>query len=173
MSGYNYRQGVVPPGWSVPSPVFINGEYVDGGMVWMGKQEATQEDVAAVQESLGDTVPIDRSSLCGLWCWRWSSFYTRHTTGTPAGGVGSVTYENQLVGDSHGVSFAKEPIWYTNCDGVLVKGIPPEAGAYHEVYLGDDYYDLVEGVEPGSIADEIRGNGEFYWDDNRKLYDVR
>jgi hypothetical protein len=64
-------------------------------------------------------------------------------------------------------------MWYTDASGTLVYGIPPMAGCYHKKYVGDGYYDNVEGVEQGSAADQILGRGEFYWDATRRLYDVR
>ena len=159
--------------WSYPSPVYISGEYRLGGMVWMGKQEATVEDIEAMRNYYGPDAEVDKTSLCGLWCWRWSSLFTRHSTGQPAGGIGSQTYELQHVGDGAGALFAKDDIWYTTCLGEFVKGVPPEAGCYHLKYVGDGYHDAYEGPEVGSPADLIRGNGEFYWDDERKLYDVK
>lgn len=165
--------GVGPDNWSNPSPVYINGGYVTGGMVWIGKQAVTIDDIRALQDAYGKNVKIDMGSLVGLYDWSWTSLFTRHSTGQPMGGVGSTAYENQHVGESQGAVFAKKAIWYTDCSGELVKGIPPEAGCYHLVMVGGGYMDAYEGPEKGSPADKVRGSGEFYWDEERKLYDVR
>ena len=159
--------------WSQPSPVYINGEYVTGGMVWMGNQRVTLDDIQLLKNEMGDSVKIDRGSLVGLYHWAWTSLWTRYSSGQSAGGVGSEPYELQHVGEGQGAQFTKEPIWYVDCSGEFVNGIPPEAGCYHMVMVGGGYMDAVEGPEPGSPADKARGNGTFYWDDERKLYDVK
>ena len=159
--------------WSHPSPVYINGEYVTGGMVWMGKELVTLDDIQLLKKEMGDNVKVDRGSLVGLYHWAWTSLFTRYSSGQPAGGVGSEPYELQHVGEGQGAQFTKEPIWYTTCSGELVKGVPPEAGCYHMVSVGGGYMDAVEGPEEGSPADGVRGGGTFYWDNERKLYDVK
>ena len=159
--------------WAYPNKVYIDGSYVTNGMEWTGNEAATIADVKALQSAFGDDVEIDKGTLVGLYDWRWTSLWSRNSTGQPIGGVGSTAYENQHVGESQGASFSKKDMWYTTCAGQLVYGMPPEAGCYHWVYAGGGYKDAHQGPEKGSPADKARGDGEFYWDDERKLYDVR
>ena len=184
MSDLSTGGGGVPPNWGIPSPVYVGGSYKIGGMIWMGKEHATEADIAALQESQGDDdVEIDQGTLVGIYHWSWMSFSDKvaFLQGNPKpsrmGGLGSDAYERQLVGEGDGAIFRKESdgdMWYTTTGGELVYGIPPEnAGCYHNVYVGDGYYDPTEGVEQGSKADEILGKGEFYWDEKRRLYDVK
>lgn len=184
MSDLSLGGGGLPPGWGYPSPIYVNGEYVSGGMIWMGKKAATEADIEALRQAVdGAAVTIDDGTLVGIYNWRWHTFAEEVALlqGRPPtsrmGGLGSQNYENQHVGESKGALFRKEsdgPMWYTDTKGNLVYGIPREnAGCYHQKYVGDGYYDMVEGVEQGSPADKILGKGEFYWDEKRRLYDVK
>lgn len=166
--GLTTGEGFVPDGWSYPA-----GK--DGGMVWIGKEPATMSDYEALKQGLGDNVQVDMRSIVGLYNIRWTSAWNQQNPNAiPMGGEGSVAYELKLVGEvGNGVQFTKDPIWYYDSDGNLVKGIPPECGAYHQKYVGDGYYDNFEGPEPGSIAAKMHRGGEYYWDDVRKLYDVK
>jgi len=175
--------GYLPPGWGYPSPIYVDGQYLDDGMIWMDKVAATEADIAALNAAVGTVAKIDQGTLVGIYNAFWMTFADKvgFLTGRPPvsrmGGLGSQNYENQLVGESKGALFRKEsdgPMWYTDTKGNLVHGIPAaNAGCYHNKYVGDGYYDIVEGVEQGSPADVILGSGEFYWDETRRLYDVR
>lgn len=160
----------VPEGWSFPNAV----EGVSDGMVWVGRQPAKLADWLALREGLGEDVSVDRRSIVGLYDQSWSSYWNEKNPDAPKlGGEGSKAYELKLVGEAgNGVEFTREDIWYINVEGSLVKGIPPECGAYHRRYVGDGYYDLYEGPEPNSLAYELHKGGFYYWDDFRKLYDI-
>lgn len=184
MSDLSLGGGGIPANWSYPSPIYIDGSYQSDGMIWTGKKAATEADIEALKNSdAGPNVKIDERSLSGIYSWRWRTFAEEvmFLRGTPPtsrmGGLGSQNYENQLVGESQGALFRKEsdgPMWYTDSKGNLVYAVPPKnAGCYHRKYVGDGYYDAVEGVEQGSPADKILGKGEFYWDEQRRLYDVK
>jgi hypothetical protein len=143
------------------------------GMVWIGTHQATQEDIDEVTEYFKgyypQGIPIEETTLCGTYSWKWQS---SDPQAKKFGGLGSLTYETQLW-DGEGVSFTESPIWYYNSAGAMVKGIPPQLGAYHWVDKTDNVRDAYEGPEPCSKADLYRGNGEFYWNANRLMYDVR
>ena len=172
----------VPEGWGYPSPVYVNGEYRTGGMIWLGKEKATEADIQALKASLGEDVFIDQGTLCGTYTWHWIQFSDKVALlqgiqPSRMGGLGSHVYEYQHVGGGDGCTFRKESegdMWYTNTAGDLVYSIPPDnAGAYYWVDMGDNYRDAHEGVEQGSAADDALGRGEFYWDEARRLYNVR
>jgi len=175
--------GSLPPNWGYPSPVYVGGEYRTDGMIWMGKERATEADIEALNEAVGATAGVDDGTLVGIYSPLWITFADKvaFLQGNPPtsrmGGLGSQNYENQLVGESDGALFRKPTdgdMWYTTTEGNLVYGIPPDnAGCYHNVYVGDGYYDPTEGVAQGSAADKILGRGEFYWDEKRRLYDVK
>jgi len=178
MSDLSLGGGTLPEGWSHANPIYIGGEYKTGGFVWTGKHPATADDLSAIAKFGAP----DQGTVSGLYSWDYHRFdeLMAYLQGRPPtnrmGGIGSQNYENQLVGESDGALFRKEsdgPMWYTNSEKKLVYGIPPMAGCYHKKYVGDGYYDNVEGVEQGSKADAILGRGEFYWDEARRLYDVR
>lgn len=181
MSDLSLGGGGFPPNWGQPSPVYVYGEYRTDGLIWLGTGPATSADI----EALYDVKPgaaIDSGTLVGTYAWDWISFSEKVILlqgGTPRrmGGIGSQVYEYQHVGGGDGVTFRKESegkMWYINKAGDLVNGIPPDnAGAYHWVDVGGGYRDAHEGVEQGSAADQILGRGEFFWDESRRLYDVR
>ena len=174
--------GQLPPNWGYPSPIYVDGKYQSDGMLWLGKEKATEADIQALKAELGEDVEIDEGTLCGTYTWHWIQFSDKvallqGTQPKRMGGLGSQVYEYQLVGGGDGCTFRKESegdMWYINTAGDLVYGIPPDnAGAYYKKYVGDGYYDNVEGVEQGSAADDALGRGEFYWDEKRRLYDVK
>lgn len=165
--------GTFPDNWSHPRSVYVNGQYLDDGFIWVGKNPVTVADVVALADAVGDKVKIDWRSLVGLYNRSWSTLFNKLTPGaTPTGGEGSQAYENQLVGESQGVIFTKSPIWYYDSDGKMVTGIPGNAGEYHKKYVAG-YEDIIEGPEPGSVAATMLGDGEYYWDAERALYDIR
>ena len=175
MSDLGLGGGTLPPNWGIPSDVYIGGSYRNDGVIWMGKQAVTVADIVALAEATSENVKIDWRSLVGLYHRSWTTFFNQHKPGaTPMGGEGSKLYELKLVGEAgNGVDFAEKAIWYTNADGHMVSGIPPNAGAYHMKYVGDGYYDAYEGPEPGSVAATMLGDGEYYWDAERALYDIK
>jgi hypothetical protein len=176
--------GTLPPNWGYPAPVYVFGSYREDGMVWLGTAPATEEDIQALKDCTAETVRIDERSLPGLYDWQWTTFGDQimymQDQGEPhrkMGGINSDTYELQFVGGGDGAQFrtAEEgDMWYVDTSGNMLYGIPPEnAGCYHKVDTGGGYYHYVEGVEQGSAADRALGQGEFFWDTTRRLYDVR
>lgn len=157
--------------WSHPGPVWVHPTgYETGGMIWIGNVPCAESDIEAMRETLANpNAQPDPLSLVGRWHPDYSTFGNEHNPSAPKnGGLGSFAYEMQKVGED-GVAFTKEEIWYYGKDGKSVKGIPPEAGAYHR----DMYYEAWEGPKPGSPAEAYRGTGEFYWDEENQWYDVR
>ena len=158
--------------WGAPAPVYMDGRYQTGGLIWLGTRAATEADKQAARDYYKrQNILFDEGTLVGTYHWAWNDFAWRHGAAKKLGGIGSEVYEMQKVGQ--GVQFTSNAIWYTNSDNKLVKGIPPQAGAYHYVDVGGGYRDAHEGPEPGSPADVYRGSGEFYWDEDQYLYDVR
>ena len=164
----------LPDGWAYPSPVYVNGEYISGGIVWRMKTPATGRDIAALKLSEGDGVTIDQGTLMGFYKPFYSAYgYRVQGKQDPAGGYGSENYEQQLIGENNnGVEFATDPIWYYTSDGEYVKGIPPNLGAFHKKHVGDNYYNLIEGPEPGSVADQMLDGGRYTWNETHKWYEI-
>ena len=155
--------------WSYPSPVYHDGKYQSGGMVWMGDQPATEADKQALRVYYtGEGEPaFDELSLVGLFDPEWSCF--RHTvkpTRHPQGGLRSFAYEHQKVG--RGVKFTDHAIFHFNEEGRHVHDIPPNHGAYHTGVNGDAY----AGPEPDSEAERILGDGLYFWNVKRNWYEV-
>jgi len=61
-----------PDGWSEPSPVFnrCTMKYETGGLVWVGPDACTREDIAAAEASWGAGVEIDYPTCFGLPSYR-------------------------------------------------------------------------------------------------------
>ena len=165
--------------WSNPSPVYIDGEYVNGGMVWFGYEQCTTKDQQDWVDFLNtdggnrtiDDVKWDYDSFVGRFHKDWTSLhYTHSTGGSKPGGLGSHTYETQHVGA--GVQFAKAPIWHYTAEGALVKELPENAGAYHSVDVGGGYSDNHAGPAPDSPAAEYLGGGDYYFNESDGWYEV-
>lgn len=170
MSGLVPGGGKLPPNFGQPSPVLVGGHYVTNGLLWVGLSPIQLSDIAALKEQL-PTAQIDPLTLVGRLDRRWTCLRNLlDPSATKQGGEGSWAYEYQHVGQ--GVSFTTDPIWHISKDDELVHAVPPQ-GAYHSVDVGDGYKDLVAGPEPGSPADEYRGNKAFYFDKDDAWYDVR
>ncbi len=67
--------GSIPEPWGYPSPVYLDGRYQSGGIVWHGQEPATDADVANLKEALGDDVTIDQGSLVGTADPAYTTFY--------------------------------------------------------------------------------------------------
>ena len=166
--------------WSNPSPVYIDGEYVTGGMVWFGYEECTKEDqqdwVDFVNSGKGsmtiDDFEWDYASFVGRYHPDWTSHHYSNTSGgDKPGGLGSFTYETQHVGA--GVQFAKAPIWHYTAEGEYVKEFPADAGAYHSVDVGGGYSDNHAGPAPDSDAAAYLGDSHYYFDETDCWYEVK
>ena len=75
MSDLTTGEGSVPPGWSYPSPLYNHDtqEYESRGMVWVGSEDCTKADIAALKDALGPETKIDIGSLTDE-----GSFYERN-----------------------------------------------------------------------------------------------
>ena len=164
-----------PANWAYPVKIYVNGKYIHDGMWWMGKEAVTVADIVALADAFGSDVDVDTRTLVGRHNRSWSTLFNKHNPGAvPSGGEGSTCYELKLVGEEgNGVQFSKDGIWHYDADNNFIKGIPGCAGEYHKAYAGDGYYDSYAGPEPGSVAATMLGDGEYYWDAERALYDIR
>jgi hypothetical protein len=166
--------------WSQPSPTYNpeTGQYESNGWVFFGLEPVTEEDIQALvdlinPEGLLDFMySTDEASLVGRHHRDWSSnFYATVEPHQRPGGLGSPTYERQLVGA--GVQFAKEPIWHYNTDGQFVKEIPADMGAYHTYIWPDGYSDNIAGPEKGSEAETLLDGGSYGWDEEAQYYIIQ
>lgn len=154
--------------WSYPNPAEGHKPKTKG-MVWMGKEEATDADLDELFEMMDGKVAVDKMSLVGRHAPNYNSYFYHVTEQqNPNGGKGSKTYEHQKVGS--GVDFTDEPIWHINAAGTMVKDVPPNCGAHH--------YNSEEGVnyagpEPGSEAEKLLGDGQYKWGEGRGLYLIK
>lgn len=159
--------------FAAPSPVDGKSD----GWVWMGRRAMTAEDKEQFFQFLKtnghagsiDDVKVDPRSVGGLLDPNWSSYYYEHNAKAKRpGGRGSKVFEAQKVGP--GVNFAKKKIWYTDKDGQMHHGIPPNAGAYHYENLEDGEREAVEGPKPGSKADQKLKGGRYEFDEAAGYY---
>ncbi len=168
MSNQPILNGPMPPDWSIGSPVYIDGGYTSGGLVWMGMNPATPENIAAATLALGDDTVFDYGTFYGRLDRRYKAYpYRIKNIPDPCGGLGSFTYQNQKVG--YDVKFAEEMIFYFDESGNYVKGIPPNCGAHHSNYYGE----ATVGPRPGSESEEILGeDGKYTWDEDNEYWVV-
>lgn len=154
------------------------------GWVYVGNEPMSNEDKQMLNDWMmsmgypGDQ-KIDPFSIRG----KYNSKYTTYgnlVEGTQAqGGLGSPTYEQQWVDpdtSENGVSFVKpgDTIWYIDSEtGEALKGFPPDCGAYHEVNVGGGYSDYYSGPKPGSVAEEILGDGTYFFSPLFRWYEVK
>lgn len=159
----------VPPGWAAPHNQDNDGIY------WKGEQPLTAEEYLHLLDELGDTTKIDRRTIVGVLDRRWTTYWNvNNPDAVPSGGEGSTVYELQHVGGAgSGVQFSKKEIWHYNADGDYVKEVPGNAGEYHKAPLNSSYQDCYVGPAPASAAALLLSTGEYYWDENRKLYDIK
>lgn len=169
--------------WSHPSPWYnpSSKKYEHDGMVFYGLDKATQEDLDTLNDYLSGTRPgsvnlewkdVDHRALVGRYHAKWSNYWYDNDPNVEPhqkpGGLGSDTYERQLVG--YGVEFAKEPIWHYDAEGNFIKAIPANMGAYHKYNWPDGYSDLIAGPEPESEAAILLNGGSYGWDDEAQYY---
>lgn len=170
--------------WSYGNTASVNGQPINGGMVWMELEAITMgqflESVAyfAAPHAAGATPMLgippehqayDSLSMVGQYARSWNTV-DRAVVGkrNPAGGEGSDTYELQHVGGYTGdvkISL-EEPVWFFRGDE-YVKEVTPRG--YHEGSDGANY----EGPKSGSEAAEILGSSTYYWDGDDALYRVK
>ena len=170
----------------VPFSVAGNADFNDG-LVYVGKKPMTDKHVEALMAFLvatngytGPVPPIDPLSVVGRWHPDWSSAYEEASDGEPYGGLGSPVYETQKVGTGVKFTEADKPIWYREKIGGeflphdgMVKGVPPNYGAYHTHDFGDGMTtENREGPKPGSQAERRLGDGEYSFDGENGWYIV-
>ena len=119
--------------WSNPQTYFNpdTGQWESDGMIWRGNEPPTDEDFAALKDYYsreGMEPSVDRRTVCGRYAAKWTTYYNEMSGTQPDGGKGSYVYMMQHVGNN--VEFTDDPIWYYNADGVQVRGVPPNCGAY-------------------------------------------
>lgn len=159
----------VPPGWAAPHSDDNDGIY------WKETRPCTMSDYLHLKDVMGDSTKVDMRTVCGTYNKRWTTYWNqKNPDAVPSGGEGSTVYELQHVGEAgNGVQFSKKAIWHYNADGDYVKELPGNAGEYHKAPQNSSYQDAFVGPEPGSKAALMLGTGEYYWDDVRKLYDIK
>jgi hypothetical protein len=159
--------------------------------LWYGYNECTEEDIEDLKAFCAGGAgsggypryPVyEESTLKGRLFALWHAKSDPLSADNRAGGIKSRVYENQIVDPivsedeipPDNVLFRPEndPMWYKDSDGNDVHGVPPNSGAYHEAYVGDGYYDYVEGPRPGSQAEAILGDGKYVWDNAQLLWRV-
>jgi hypothetical protein len=159
-----------PGGWSYPSPVSVNGQMMSDGMIWTGDHPVTEEQMAELTETRGHETSIDSLTKVGRWHPNYDTFYHVHNQSAPRqGGIGSFAYETQKCGK--GVVFTKTGIMFHHRNGKYKFGVPHN-GAYHHRMAGDGQEDFA-GPEPGSEAEKLLGDGEYFWDNGHQWYDIR
>jgi hypothetical protein len=160
--------------WSNPSGRWIEGQYVNRGVVWMGLKKATEKDIQAAADFFGvprSKLAIDKASLVGRHHQDWNShFYEVRRPSQRPGGLGSKTYELQKVGE--GVEFAKRPIFHFDAKGNYERKMPGKLGEHHKLFKGDTN-DAYVGPRTGSVAAKRVAGKEFYFDAKRGYYNVR
>ena len=60
--------GGAPANWGIPSPLynFETGTYDSAGLVWMGEENATLDDMVAAKAYFGENATFDTPTLFGL-----------------------------------------------------------------------------------------------------------
>lgn len=75
-----FRNSPLPKGWGFPSPVFVSSllgpRKLTGGMVWHGRQPATEDDIEALKAAR-PYASVDELSLVGKDSVdpKWTTFY--------------------------------------------------------------------------------------------------
>ena len=169
--------------FGMPSPAYGHNPQ-SLGMVYTGNEPMTDEDVLALNKYMatwGWPTPakIDPFSIKGKYDSKYSTYRNKVEDTQANGGLGSPTYEQQWVDpdtSENGVSFVKpgDTIWYIDSEtGEALKGFPPDCGAYHEVNVGGGYSDYYSGPKPGSVAEEILGDGTYFFSPLFRWYEVK
>ena len=152
------------------------------GWVYTGDEQMTDNDEKALNDYMmsmgypGDQ-KIDPFSKPGRHARRYTTYGNQIEGTQPKGGLGSQRYQQQLTDPLHngGVNFVApgDRIWYVDSEtGESLKGFPPNCGAFHTVDVGGGYSDYYSGPRPGSVSEEILGDGIYVWSDQHQWYDV-
>lgn len=141
------------------------------GLVFTGLTQADEDNINEAKDYFGEHVKFDILSFPGRYAREYTAkiWVLGETTTEKLGGEGSHTYETQNLGAFGGgdIEFMPEDkgeIWHRNPEGEKVYGelnYPKTLRGYHRNMYGE----AAAGPRPGSIADELLGDGSYEWDE--------